>query len=363
MTRVLFLTKYTQRAAVSRYRVHQYLPFLKAAGFHCHIEPLFSDRYLDCIYSGSKRWTKGLKSGLLAIGGLAHRTELLLRGVSDYDLVYLAGYESLPYLPFRMEQWLFSGDTPVLVDCDDPIYLNYAQHSNPIIRRLLKNKIPKILKSSHHVIAANQHIAHWIKVFNPRVTVIPTSVDLRKYPVHCRTKPTNTRTIIGWIGTPLTARYLSLLAAPLQELQAHHDFVLKVIGAPDFEMKGVDVVGIPWSESTEFSELFSCDIGVMPLPANAWARGKSALKLIQYLAAETAGVASPVGANRDLIRDGVNGYLAKTDQEWVEKLSLLIKYPDLRKRLANNGRETVESQYSVQANAPLWVRIIREAIE
>jgi len=231
-------------------------------------------------------------------------------------------------------------------------------HENPVIRRLLGDKIQKILKRSDRVIVANYHLAEWMEEFHSDITIIPTSVCLSNYPVNRVIKPTNETPIIGWIGTPITSRYLRIVERSLQRLRINHDFILKVIGAPNFNMEGVDVLGVPWSESTEFHELFSCDIGIMPLPDDDWARGKSALKLIQYLASGVAGVASPVGANSDVIQDGVNGFLATNDDEWVRKLSLLIEHPSLRRRLAHNGRLSIEECYSVHANAPDWLKIV-----
>lgn len=361
MKKILFLTKYSPLGARSRYRVHQYLPFLEEAGFAHDVHPLFPDRYLECIYSDVKPWRQWFTKFSIATCALIRRSCLLSRRGSNYDVVYVGGYEGLPYLPFCLERWLFFFDTRVVVDCDDPIYLNYADHRNPVVRRVLGDKIPKILEKSSQVITANHHLAEWARGHNSNVTVIPTSVDLRSYPVHQLTKPSNRRTVIGWIGTPITAKYLHLLMEPLQRLRTRHDFVLKVIGAPGFEMEGIDVVGVPWSEATEFRDLFTCDIGIMPLPDDAWARGKSALKLIQYLAAEVAGVASPVGANCDVIQDGENGFLARTDEDWVEKLSLLIRVRALRRRVAREGRKTVEDRYSLQANAPRWVEVLRSA--
>jgi glycosyltransferase involved in cell wall biosynthesis len=101
------------------------------------------------------------------------------------------------------------------------------------------------------------------------------------------------------------------------------------------------------------------DIGIMPLADNEWSKGKCGFKLIQYGALGIPSVTSPVGVNTDIIQDGVNGYLASTDEEWVEKLSLLIKNEDLRKQLGKAGRKTVEDQYSVEANKEKWISLFR----
>ena len=289
---------------------------------------------------------------------MMNRLSVLWRKISSYSLVYLQS-EALPYLPFEFERHLFAAGPPVVVDYDDAIYTNYALISNRLLQRLLGSKIPSVIRHSAHVIVANQTLADWAHKFNSNISVIPTSVDLRKYPFTQTPKPTECSSYIGWIGSPITVRYLQLLETPLRILHSRHNFSLKVIGAPDLRMEGISIIHVPWSESTEANELRTCVAGVMPLPDLPWERGKSALKLIQYLAAGIVGVASPVGTNCDVVQDGENGFLATSDKEWVEKLSLVLENPLLRHKLGIAGRRTVESKYSVQANAPKWIDVLR----
>jgi len=63
-------------------------------------------------------------------------------------------------------------------------------------------------------------------------------------------------------------------------------------------------------------------------------------------------VASPVGVNRDIIANGENGFLAATEQEWYERLETLCRQPQLRARMGQAGRRTVEEQYSLAVWGP-----------
>ncbi|MBQ2543239.1 MAG: glycosyltransferase, partial [Bacteroidales bacterium] len=60
-------------------------------------------------------------------------------------------------------------------------------------------------------------------------------------------------------------------------------------------------------------------------------------------------VMSPVGVNKEIINDGKNGFLASNDDEWVEKLSVLIDSEQLRREIGKNARQTVEERFSVTA--------------
>jgi glycosyltransferase involved in cell wall biosynthesis len=151
-----------------------------------------------------------------------------------------------------------------------------------------------------------------------------------------------------------------LIVPSLLQLAARQDFELRVIGAPEFSVDGLDVTNIVWSEETEAKELAIFDVGIMPLPNEDFERGKSALKLIQYFAVGIPAVASPVGANCDVIDPGINGFLAENVNDWVAGLSTLLGDHNLRQEMGTAGRSKVESLYSVQANFPLWLEILRQ---
>ena len=69
-------------------------------------------------------------------------------------------------------------------------------------------------------------------------------------------------------------------------------------------------------------------------------------------------VCSSVGINSEIVHDGTNGYLAETEAEWFEKLSLLIEDENLRERLGRKGRESIRDKFTVEANAAKFVKII-----
>ena len=67
-------------------------------------------------------------------------------------------------------------------------------------------------------------------------------------------------------------------------------------------------------------------------------------------------VASAVGVHNEIIQDGLNGFLAKNDNEWFDKTRRLIEDRALRERLGASARQTAENDYSVRLMRLSWKR-------
>ena len=101
----------------------------------------------------------------------------------------------------------------------------------------------------------------------------------------------------------------------------------------------------PWSLDKEVSLIQHFDVGVMPLPDTAWTRGKCAYKLIQYMACGIPVVASPVGANVDVVPSDC-GLLADSSPQWLAAFRQLADDSALRLVLGAGARRWVEQHFS-----------------
>ena len=340
---VLVLTRYGRLGASSRLRFLQYRSQLESAGVLCTVQVLIDDEMLRSKYSrGSYRPGQLLRA-------YAQRMLQLLRR-RHFDLLWIEK-EALPWMPAGLERRLLHS-VPYVLDYDDAIFHNYDLHSSSWIRRLWGRRIDRLMVGARLVVAGNEYLAQRARdAGTPRVEVVPTVVDLERYglaSVSARVKP-----IVVWIGSPATVPYLAALSMPLQALAQQLDFTLRVIGGK-LEIPGVNVECLDWSEDDEAAQIAECDIGIMPLSDTPWSRGKCGYKLIQYMACGLPVVASPVGANREIVRDAVNGFLANTDQEWVARLGQLLADSALRRRLGQAGRHCVEETYCLQKTAPRY---------
>jgi glycosyltransferase involved in cell wall biosynthesis len=351
--KVLILARYGNKGASSRMRMMQFVPWYEQAGVACTVQSLLADEQLDKFYAtGAYR--------LMDMVAVYWRRVRVLLQRHEFDLV-LIEKEGLPWLPAWFERWLLSG-VPYVLDFDDAIFHNYDRHSSAWVRRVFGRKIDRLMAGSAMVVAGNDYIADRARTAGaPWVEVVPTVIDLERYAVRPNTTVPTDQFVVGWIGSPSTAKYLQMLASSLEKLSALFPLRLRAIGGGGVRSPGVEVENLPWSELDEVSMLQDCDIGVMPLADTPWERGKCGFKLIQYMACGKPVVASPVGINREIVVEGVNGFLASTPKEWFEALLRLKADPVLRRSMGEQGRRMVEEKYCLQVTAPRLHRILLES--
>lgn len=316
--RVLCLV-YGREAASCRFRIRQFVPCLSARGIRLEIEDLAVPR---------------------------PQRRRVLASASEYDLVLV--HRVLPRLlgddgfRRRVKNYVFDFDDAILFrDSGDKRGFHSWQ------RRL---RFRRMVRGARGVIAGNDYLAAWARRDSPNVTVIPTCVELSDYPK--QTALTEKSPALGWIGTRANLMYLEAIGPSLSRVgRGPRRPSLKIVSDAFLEIPGLEVIRKPWALAEEADDVMSFGVGVMPLPDDPWTRGKCALKILQYMAGGVAVVCSPVGVNRQIVRDGENGYFARTPDEWVARLEELLADKEARARFARAGRETVERGYSVEAQA------------
>lgn len=345
MPRVLALTRYQRLGASSRIRFLQFLPELAKRGLDVDVHYLLDDSYVARLYAEQRISYSNV------LGAYARRLHLM-QNRHRYDLIWIEK-EVFPWVPIGIEKAVLSG-VPYVVDLDDAWFHRYDMSRSAIIRRICGGKIDSLMAESAAVIAGNDYLAERAVKSGARcVKVIQTVVDLDRYgPVEetLNSRPDDDEVIIGWIGTPLNVRYLNPLRDAFARVAASSRIKLSIIGAKvPAELAGLPVRSITWSEATEIAEIGKLAIGIMPLDDTPWERGKCGFKLLQVMAAGRPVVASPVGVNQQIVRHGVNGFLASTVDEWTAALTRLVADPALRRTLGLEARRTVERNYSVTA--------------
>lgn len=366
--RVLFFTTGPDSEPSSRVRVFQFLKPLEAQGVRCEVRPLAGRRYLELGY-GMRRPPALVRAGWVA----AHFAGRALRRVRDlvqarrHD-VLVVQKETFPFGLERLVGWL---GLRVVYDFDDAVYAasRLPDGRGPALRRLAERvlrrerALPALLRRSRVVLAGSPVLASYARRHARDVVALPTVVDTDAYaPAPLRREGPLT---VGWIGAPPNAVYLEPLRPVLARLARRFDLKVLLVGPSDFACPGVRVECTGWRHyarvEDEVADLHRFDVGIMPLPDTGFAAGKCALKAIQYMACGIPVVASPVGVNAEVVRDGVCGYLATTPEEWEDRLARLLADPELRHRLGREGRARARERYSIHAALPALLAALRRA--
>jgi len=304
-----------------RHRMRSLVPVLEAAGWQVRCERFPSGRY-------------GLRT--------LERRSLLARA----DAVVLHQIK-LSALEARLFGWLAKRR---VFDVDDAIYVRKPRRLGepPDDSRWRRKKFAATCRWVDVVAAGNDVLAGVARPAARAVEVLPTSIDVALYQP-TTAKPTDPPTI-AWIGSPENLVYLEMIRPALARLSGRYPALkLRVICSAFPEWPEVQIERIVWSEATEAQSLAAAHVGIMPLTDDAWTRGKCAFKLLQYMAASLPCVASAVGANREAVIDGYNGFHAGAPEEWERNLEKLIVSPELRARFGANGNQHVVQRYAMSS--------------
>ena len=198
------------------------------------------------------------------------------------------------------------------------------------------------VKLADLVIAGNPYLAEHARKFTTKVEVLPTGLNTNEYEIAAARKDDGKVRLV-WIGSRSTLRYLAEITPALEEIGSRYENVILRMVCNDFiDLEKMSVEKCLWSEQTQIADLATSDIGLAPLPDNRFTRGKCGFKVLQYASAGLPVVASPVGVNRDYVRDNVTGYLASDTDEWVDRMSRLVENAQLRKKMGESAGKSVK---------------------
>lgn len=326
------------------------MSFFEKNGYDYDFSWLVSSKNDKTFYSKGQVFDKAL----LQFDFTIKRIRDVIRA-GKYDIVFIQ--REAFYLGTTIFEFLISKSKAKLVyDFDDSIWLPNISAAN-VKYNWLKNygKTARIISYADLVIAGNTYLKDYALAENENVIIIPTTIDTEEYVPIVKLK--KNKICIGWSGSITTIQHFKEAIPVLSKIKEKfgEKVYFKVIGDSSYKNTSLDIQGIAWQKQNEIEELCEFDIGIMPLPDSEWAKGKCGLKGLQYMALEIPTIMSPVGVNSEIINNGKNGYLANSEDEWIEKISLLIENIVLRKTVGAEGRKTVIESFSVLSQQNVYL--------
>ncbi len=358
--KIVFFAPYPVGEAPSqRFRFEQYFSLLNKERFDMTLYSFYNQSDWAKLYTTS-RFDQGFRL-CVAVFRTLLKTAKAIR--ADFVFVHR---EVMPIGPPLME-WIITQvfRKKLIYDFDDAIWMTDNSNETRFEKILRwRSKVASICRWSYKVSVGNEYLASYARRFNNNVIVNPTTIDTVNMHNQKRIKknkspesPAN-EIIIGWTGSHSTIKYLEELGPVLRQVENQYpqvSFLVIADRVPDLKLK--NLVFKKWTKESEIEDLIQTDIGIMPLPDDEWAKGKCGFKALQYMALGIPCLASPVGVNTTIIKHGINGFLCDTEKEWIKYFDNLINNKTNRREIGQQGRTTVENNYSVRSNTSTFLSL------
>jgi glycosyltransferase involved in cell wall biosynthesis len=291
---------------------------------------------------------------LLPKGFLARRR--LFRRAAEFDGVFLHKKKLN-----RCDAWgLRHHSRKIIYNFDDAIMYSDARPG----RYSRAHAVPfrRTAQLADMVITGSAYLAEQARPFNTNIHVLPLGLNMQDYGLQAL-PPVDGRTRLVWIGSQTTLDYLDRIRPVLSRVTAAHDnVVVRIVGDTFPAWQDIPTEEIKWSPEARRVKLATSDIGLAPLPDDPFTQGKCSFKVLEYAASGLPVVASPVGTNTDYVLEGVTGFLAVTEDEWVARLNRLIDDPALRAQMGRRGRRHA-AEHDVSVIGKRFVDLVRRCLE
>lgn len=359
MKKILFIAAHRpNRSPSQRFRFEQYFSYLEQQGFSCELSYLLDEKDDKDFYAPGKVIGK---AGIVLKSYRVRKKNV--RNANQYDAIFIQR-EAFMTGSSYFEKQLKKKHVPIIFDFDDAIWKMDVSAGNSMFK-WMKNpaKTEKLISLANVIIAGNAYLASYAGKFNPRVEIIPTTVDTDVFKKNGATSnQTGKPVVVGWSGSLTTIKHVEMIVPVLERIKNKYGNKISflLIGDHRFSNRLSGFTVKEWNLATEVQDLAAIDIGIMPLPNDEWSKGKCGLKGLTYMALEIPTIMSAVGVNTEIIQHGVNGLLASTEDEWFEHLCQLVDNAALRESLGKEGRKTVVEKYSVIANRDKYLKILQE---
>lgn len=323
---------------------------------------LLSDDNTPTTYSG-KLFARGLKSAGYPVG-IVQRDEKkreILRKIKSGTIIF---QKCLHPLHQASSIKHLKGKVRLIHIDDDFAKMDNATH----LKTLSMTDLILVVSPIHQKILSS--------LVKTPSAVVRTITDFLQFPYTPQIQIKNALPIISWQQShaDIYVKDLLEIADPLKEVYQRKPYRLRLFGwhvgkdSPD--KRGFVSKALPFAEfipSAPLKKYFShiipqlrqSDVFIVPyrdIPRN-WCKGGFALRQIMALGIPV--VVSNIGIHPEIIKDGFNGFLAISHEEWITKIQLLIDNPSLGAQFSENARKTVEMEYSEKKCLEIFLKATR----
>jgi len=316
-----------------------------------------------------------------ALAGRIELTHGTAEAIPDCDLLVVERHVLWPYERqldgfVRVLSRCRQRGVPVVYELDDNLLdLHGDEPWEPYPGDALRGVVAFLARQADGMIVSTPALAERLARLRSGILVVPNALDERLF--GSAPEPPAARSsgvTIGYMGTLTHEADLRMVLAPLRALLARHagGVRLEVVGGGAEERIASLFEGLPFRTRQPGREdpyprfvpwmrqHLRWDVAIAPLEDDAFTRGKSDLKYLDYAALGIPGVFSDVRAYRESVRHRETGLLAPNEPgAWAEALGEIVADGALRTRLARAAAAEVHGNRMLKTNATRW----GEAIE
>jgi glycosyltransferase involved in cell wall biosynthesis len=261
---------------------------------------------------------------------------------------------------------------PVVYEIDDLLTELPSTHPDERYYRSMRAPILAALIQADAVTCATPELGDYVRRFNPRAFVLPNYLDDRLWQLRelemAGGRP-ESPLVIGYLGAPSHRPDLEFIVPALLRLldRFRGRILLRLWGIPlppglsgRADVEWLDLGLVSYADFAAYFSRQQADIFIAPLLDNAFNRCKSSLKFLEYSALGVPGVYSQLAPYERVVRDGENGFLAATCDQWEQSLARLIDDQALRLKLGRAAQATVREGWLLSAHARDWDKTVSE---
>lgn len=285
--------------------------------------------------------------------------------------VVVVSRETLPrYTPWYLKKLLekLYQNTVLIWDFDDDIFAGGEISAREAV--LLK-------KYSSHILVTGEYLKCLLTEEEQKKTEILPTTDggFRNWDIGIsikkRARILDKEVRIVWIGTASNLKNLETVIGELEDFAQYlkkeqkKRVVLTVVCNQKLEKRTgcLKIRNIGWTRQRAEKAVKSSHIGIMPLLENQYNLGKGGFKLIQYMAAGLPVVASAVGYNLKVVKEGYGRLVETNSRGWSNALMELISSGETWERSADAAYKAWKKEFNYQKNFSVWQELLERQFE
>jgi glycosyltransferase involved in cell wall biosynthesis len=253
---------------------------------------------------------------------------------------------------------VFGAGPPVLYDIDDAIWEPHRREHSWLTRWRTNHRLGAIARRASLCLVSNEHLAQGLRRHSSKVAVLPMALDES---IWTRRESSDPHTIrLGWAGAPGNLHYLEALEPALEPiLQEFPNARVVVFSGARPKFRRINCEYVPYESGGEAAAVRRFDVGLLPLPRDRFAAGKSPIKALQYMASGVPTIADAVAGTEEIFREG-GALLAADPLDWEIHLRALVDSAAERARLGETARSRFEAQHALSVTARQLARHLAE---